>query len=261
MPTVSIIMPCHNNALMIGEAIASVVSQTLIDWELLICDDESSDNSLDIAETWSSKDERIIVLKNRFKKGAPGARNTSLTAASGKYIAFLDADDVWYPQKLEKQIHHMEETGNLFCLSYYDVMNELGEHSHYVRTPSDISYRLMMYSNFIPCLTAIYNSDILGKVAQPNIRKRNDYALWLTLFEKQGLKNASAVTEVLASYRQNSYGLSSSAKDSLKYYFICLRQYANRSYVAALYFSSMYLLIVLLKKKAPSLYNYLVSRM
>lgn len=245
---------------MIDEAIASVVSQTFIDWELLICDDGSSDGSLDIVGTWSSKDERIIVLENRFEKGAPGARNSSLSAARGKYIAFLDADDVWYPQKLEKQIHHMEETGSLFCLSYYDVMNEAGEHSHQVQTPSDISYRLMMYSNFIPCLTAIYNSHILGKVAQPNIKKRNDYALWLTLFEKNGLINASTVTEVLASYRQNSYGLSSSATDSLKYYFICLRQYANRSVISALYFSSIYLLIVLLKKKTPSLYNYLISR-
>ena len=154
----------------------------------------------------------------------------------------------------------MEETGSLFCLSYYDVMNQAGEHSHKVQTPSDINYRLMMYSNFIPCLTAIYNSHILGRVPQPNIMKRNDYALWLTLFEKNGLRNASAVTDVLASYRQNSYGLSSSAIASLKYYFICLRQYAKRSVISALYFSLIYLLIVLVKKKVPSLYNYLVSR-
>ena len=164
----------------------------------------------------------------------------------------------WYPQKLEKQINIWKKQKPILLI-VLRCHNQAGEHSHKVQTPSDINYRLMMYSNF-SCLTAIYNSHILGRVPQPNIMKRNDYALWLTLFEKNGLRNASAVTDVLASYRQNSYGLSSSAIASLKYYFICLRQYAKRSVISALYFSLIYLLIVLVKKKVPSLYNYLVSR-
>ena len=96
MICVSILMPCFNNELFLEEAIASVVEQNYTDWELLICDDGSADGSIQIAERWASKDQRIKVLKNKFEKGAPGARNTSLAAACGKYIAFLDADDVWY---------------------------------------------------------------------------------------------------------------------------------------------------------------------
>jgi teichuronic acid biosynthesis glycosyltransferase TuaG len=256
---VSIIMPCYNAEQFLESAILSVIGQDLQDWELLICDDGSADLSKEIMEKWSERDARIKVLENRYDIGAAGARNTSLDVACGRYIAFLDADDIWHPSKLKKQIQHMKATGSSFCLSYYDVMDEAGEYCYTMKTPSVITYRHMMYSNFIPCLTAVYDSAAIGKVKQPNIKKRNDYALWLTLFRERGVVSATAVCESLASYRQNNYGLSSSGLDALRYYYVCLRKYAGRTLFSSIYFSSLYLAIVLIKKIAPKIYNYVVS--
>lgn len=260
-PQVSIIMPCYNAADYLAEAVQSIRAQIFEDWELLICDDSSTDSSLEIAKKVSAEDKRITVLQNRFNRGAPGARNTCLDFARGRYIAFLDADDSWHPQKLAKQIDHMLKTGSVFCVSYYDVMDADGVHSHGVQTPAKITFRHMMYSNFIPCLTAIYDSQALGKVPQPDIKKRNDFALWLMLFTEKGVECATSVPESLASYRQNGYGLSSSRRDALFFYFICLREYAGRTFISALYFSLIYLIIVTIKKRFPPIYNYLAIRL
>lgn len=259
-PLVSIIMPCFNAEKFVGEAISSVIKQGFQDWELLVCDDGSTDSSRKILDDFSEADARITVLENQYDNGAPGARNSCLDVALGRFIAFLDADDIWYPDKLEKQIRYMIETGSHFCFSYYDVMNEKGEHLHIVKAPSRINFRHMMFSNFIPCLTAVYDSDALGKVKQPNIKTRNDFALWLKIFQYQGLESATAIAESLASYRQNSYGLSSSRLDALKYYFICLREHAHRSFFSSVFFSAIYLGIVLLKKRYPKIYNYFVLK-
>lgn len=253
-------MPCFNSERYLDEAIRSVVMQEFRDWELIICDDGSNDNSKQIAESWAQGDLRIKVLENRFEKGAAGARNSCLDIAQGRYIAFLDADDVWSPKKLEKQIQHMQKTGSCFSVTHYDVMDESGRIRHEVMTPKAITFSLMMYSNFIPCLTAVYDSLALGKVPQPNIKKRNDYALWLTLFRNIGCDKATSVPENLASYRQNNYGLSSSGRDALFFYFICLRKYAGRALLPSLYFSFIYLAIVLIKKQFPKIYNYIVIR-
>ena len=171
-----------------------------------------------------------------------------LTSASGRYIAFLDADDFWHAEKLEKQIDHMKSTGSVFCVSYYNVIDENGEQGHIIKTPAKITFAHMMYSNFIPCLTAVYDSMATGKVPQPNI-KRNDFALWLTLFHVRAVKQATSIPVSLASYRQNSYGLSSSKRDALVFYFICLRKYGGRSFFSSLCFSLVYMLIVVLKKE------------
>ena len=252
---VSIIMPCYNVANFIDVAILSVINQTYRNWELLICDDASNDGSAELAEEWAIKHGQIFFMSNKFAKGAAGARNTCLGVARGRYIAFLDADDLWYPDKLTKQIDHMISTGSSFCVSYYDVMDEDENYRYSVKTPKNITQRHMMYSNFIPCLTAIYDSRFLGKVPTPNIKKRNDYALWLTLFCERGLEKATSVPYSLASYRQNGYGLSSSGYESLIFYYLCLRKYAGRTIFLSLYFSMIYLTIILVKKRFPNIYN------
>ena len=257
---VSVIMPCYNAELYIELAITSVVNQSFKEWELLICDDNSSDESLQIARKWAEKDSRIKVISNKFDKGAPGARNSCLEEACGRYIAFLDSDDIWNNNKLETQISHMQKNGSCFSVSYYDVINEQGRHSHVIKTPREITFRGMMYSNFIPCLTAIYDSQTLGKVVQPNVKKRNDYALWLTLFREKGVVKATSVPDVLASYRQNDYGLSSSKVDALRYYFICLRNYGGRTRISSIYFSAAYLILTLIKKRTPMIYNLIITR-
>ena len=259
-PIVSIIMPCFNSEHHLDQAIMSVVQQSFKNWELLICDDNSSDSSLIIAQRWVKRDPRIQLLRNKFGKGASGARNSCIHEASGRFIAFLDSDDFWKFDKLEKQISHMDETGSSFSISYYNVIDDSGRFMHCVKTPRKVTFSLMMFSNFIPCLTAVYDSSVLGKVFQPDIEKRNDYALWLTLFSEKGVQSATVIPEPLAFYRQNSYGLSSSKVDALKFFFICLQRYGGRNSIASFYFTSFYLLLSIFKKLFPSIYNLFVVR-
>lgn len=258
---VSILMPSFNSEKYIERAIISVVSQSYERWELLICDDGSSDSSNEIAAKWAARDERIIALKNNRNKGAAGARNTCLNVARGRYIAFLDSDDFWHKSKLKKQIAYMKSFGCPFSYSYYDVIDESGMFLHTIKTPQELSLKHLSVSNFIPCLTVIYDSFILGKVEQPSIKKRNDFALWLNIFHKSDFTIASCIPESLASYRQNSYGLSSDKKDALKYFTLCLIRYGKHSRLSSLFLSGVYLVIVLVKKKLPALYNWAVVKL
>ena len=258
---VSVLMPSFNSEEYLEQAIASVVSQSYERWELLICDDGSSDSSSEIAVKWSVRDERIIALKNCKNKGAAGARNTCLNVARGRYIAFLDSDDFWHQSKLEKQIAYMKSSGCIFSYSYYDVIDESGMFLHTIKTPREVTLNHLSVSNFIPCLTVIYDSFVLGKVEQPYIKKRNDFALWLKIFHQSGFTNASCIPESLASYRQNSYGLSSGKKDALKYFTLCLIRYGKHSRLSSLFFSGLYLVVVLLRKKFPTFYNWVVIKL
>lgn len=257
---VSILMPSFNSEDYLDQAITSVVNQTYGNWELLICDDSSSDNSFIIAKKWASRDSRIRVLKNIKTKGAAGARNTSLQVAQGRYIAFLDSDDFWHKDKLQIQIKHMESTGSPFSFTYYNVIDETGSFLHTIKTPSKLTLKHLSVSNFIPCLTVVYDSLRFGKVQQPDIEKRNDFALWLTIFSRGDFTSGSCVKKSLATYRQNSYGLSSGKKDALKYFVICLVRYRKHSLFLSVFLSGFYLFIVFMKKKFPKLYNWAVIK-
>tara|TARA_A100001015_G_C14332996_1_gene460074 strand:+ start:63 stop:482 length:420 start_codon:yes stop_codon:yes gene_type:complete len=121
---VSIIMPVFNSSKFLGSAIESVLVQTYHEWELIICDDGSTDNSVSIAKNYAFRDSRISVIQNKNDRGAPGARNSCLDVASGRYIAFLDADDLWLKNKLELQISFMESNNYTFVYSYHQVIDE-----------------------------------------------------------------------------------------------------------------------------------------
>jgi teichuronic acid biosynthesis glycosyltransferase TuaG len=257
---VSIIMPVFNSSRFIGSAIFSVLEQTYQDWELIICDDESSDNSLVIAQEFSVSDSRISVIENRYSKGAPGARNSCLDVAEGRYIAFLDADDLWIPSKLELQIAFMSSNNYSFSYSYHQIMNENGDFVSECRAPESVDARLMRVSNFIPCLTAVYDSYVLGKVYQPFILKRNDFALWLKILNSGKVQRAYCLPVSTAQYRANSYGLSSNKLDALKYFNRCLTEYGNCNLFEACIYSSLYLLVVVIKKKLNFLYNFFVVK-
>lgn len=258
--TVSIIMPCFNSETFIEESIKSVINQTYADWELLICDDDSDDNSKSIIKSYQNVDTRIRLITNHYSKGAPGARNSCLDMAKGRYIAFLDSDDIWLPEKLNKQLNFMDEKKSSFSFSYYQTMNEEGIIEGVYKSPRVVGIEKMLLSNFIGCLTAIYDSQVLGKFYQPEIKKRNDYALWLIMFrQKRGLK-AHCLTEVTSKYRVNSYGLSSNKLSAFKYYRICLRKFASLGEIQINLLCGFYLMILLFKKKFPKIYNYFVSK-
>jgi glycosyltransferase involved in cell wall biosynthesis len=251
-------MPCYNSATVIAEAIDSVLDQTFQDWELLICDDSSSDGSVNIIKQYSALDSRIILIENSCGKGAAGARNSSLKAANGRYIAFLDSDDKWCTNKLELQVLAMK-TGAVFSFSSYYVMSEVGNILGVVSAPSFIKRRRMLFANFIGCVTAMYDSEYFGKVSQPMIEKRNDYALWLTMLAAKECANLYSISVPLAYYRTNSYGLSSNKLDAVRYYWICIRTYASVGRFKASGLLFVYFIIIFLKKMSPTFYNSLVS--
>lgn len=258
---VSVIMPAFNAGKFIDQAIQSVFDQSFTNWELLICDDGSVDGSKQIAESWASKDPRIIVLKNKFERGAAGARNTCLDFAQGRYIAFLDSDDVWLPGKLEKQIQFMTDKKQPFVFGYCENMSERGDLISTTKAPASVSLRKLLFSNFIPCLTVVYDSEILGKVYQPDIRRSNDFALWLKILkENEGLE-VRCYPEVVARYRVNSYGLSANKVSGIEYFYLCLRQYAGLNKATSGFCTFLAIGFKVLKTLSPRMYNLVVTEL
>lgn len=257
---VSIIMPAFNSAQFIRAAIESVLSQTYQDWELIICDDRSTDDTLKIAQEYSHRDCRISVIKNMHNKGAPGARNSCLDVAKGRYIAFLDADDLWLPSKLTLQISFMSDHGYSFVYSYYDVMDESGKIRSQCKAPGSVNAKFMKLSNFIPCLTAVYDRNVVGNIYQPDLKKRNDYALWLKILNSGKVTRAHCFPKSTAQYRSNSYGLSSDKRDALKYFHRCLIEYGNCTLGVSYIYCALYLATMLIKKKCNFIYNFIIVR-
>jgi len=260
MVDVSIIMPCFNSSKYLDESVRSVLNQSYKSWELIICDDGSTDSSMQIAEKWARRYEKIYSLRNKFEKGAAGARNTCLSVARGRYIAFLDADDIWLPFKLERQINFMADKKHPFVFGYCENISEQGDLISTTISPAVVSFRKLLLSNFIPCLTVIYDSKVLGKVYQPYIKKRNDFALWLRILGDHQDVKAFCYPETIARYRVNSYGLSANKLSGIKYFYRCLRQYGGLGVGAAGFYTFSAIGFKALKTVSPQLYNFVVTK-
>lgn len=199
-PLVSIITPCFNAQNFIEETIKSVRAQTYTNWEMIICDDVSSDDSRNIIEKHIKEDSRIKLIKLDKNSGAAVARNTAIKAAKGKYIAFLDSDDLWIPQKLEKQVAFMLENDIVFSFTEYSLISENGKDlGKIIKIPDYIDYRGLLKNTIIGCLTVMLDIEKLGKVQMPLIRTRQDFALWLSIL-RDGHK-AYGIHEALSKYR------------------------------------------------------------
>lgn len=203
---VSIIMPTYNCGEFIGQSIESVLNQTLKDWELIIIDDCSMDDTEKIVKKYAKQYPQIHYQKLKYNSGPAVARTEAIRLAKGEYVAFLDSDDVWFPYKLEKQINFMKEKDVDFSCTGYECMNEFGESLHYALIPpNEISYmKCIMLSNPIGNLTVMYNQAVLGKFEVPLIQKRNDFALWLQILKKTD--KCYGVQEVLGCYRLGRKG-------------------------------------------------------
>ena len=207
---VSIIMPSFNTAPYIAESIRSVMAQTYTDWELIIVDDASTDNTGDVVSSlMSSRTSSAITnslnihyLKNDRNRGAAYSRNRALREARGKYIAFLDSDDLWAPDKLEKQIAFMEKNGYAFSYTRYGEMDENGNSTGTtVSGPKHIT-KTGMYNYCWPgCLTVMCDRDVVGDIQIADIRKNNDYAMWLKIVRKA---DCYLLAENLATYRKRT---------------------------------------------------------
>ena len=231
---VSIITPAFNSGKYISETIQSVISQTYVNWELIIVDDCSTDDSLTMAQQFAATDSRIQVFSLEKNSGTGVARNYALSKVKGKYIAFLDADDVWLPEKLTKQVAYLKQNNVFFTFSFYDCMDEDGNNlKKTVQSPKILSYRQLFFCNYVGNLTGIYDADYFGKITIDKTRKRQDWILWLTILKK--LKVARPVPESLAIYRVRDNSISTSKTALLQHNYLVYRNFHRLNIVASLF--------------------------
>ena len=245
---VSIIMPNYNCQKFLPETLESVLNQTYPNWELLIVDDRSTDSSVEIINSYAEKDSRIKLIINQKNSGAAYSRNVALRAAKGKWIAFLDSDDLWLPEKLERQIAFMEENGYNFSFTKYAHIDENSKRTGEVVTgPKKVTKRKMFRYCYLGCLTVMYNSEVVGLLQiSDGISKRNDYALWLKACKKA---TAYYLGETLAMYRKRVGSISHQSKLSLiKYHYRLFRFSENKNALSAFYYTCKNLFFGLFKK-------------
>ncbi|TXI68625.1 glycosyltransferase family 2 protein [Flavobacterium sp. UBA6195] len=213
---VSIITPSYNSAKFIAETIQSVQNQTYQNWEMIIVDDGSSDETENVVLSIIQKDNRIQFHKLSQNSGPAVARNTGIEKASGDYMTFIDADDIWFPTFIENNIKTIQETGIPFVFSSYKRANEQLEfvYSDFI-VPNKVSYSDILKSNSISCLTAFVDIKKLGKKYMPLIRKRQDMGLWLNYLKVIPFAHGIQKTQAIYRIRENS--LSRKKSDLIKY--------------------------------------------
>lgn len=207
-PLVSVITPAFNAERFIHETIESVLAQTYNNWEMIIVDDCSTDNTKQIVQSYAAKDNRIKLFTLDKNSGSGVARNKAMDESKGRFIAFLDSDDMWLPEKLERQISFMLANGIAFSFTKYVRMQEDGTITNAItEAPATVEYDTLMKHCVIGCLTVVLDRSKIGEQRMLEIRTRQDYAFWLSL-TRQGF-NAYGLPEVLAKYRLVENSISS----------------------------------------------------
>lgn len=235
---VSVIMPMHNSERYITEAIESVLAQTYTNWELLVIDDGSTDHSREMVEEYVQKDNRISLLTNENHTGLPGTpRNLGIQHAQGKYIAFLDSDDIWLPEKLAQQIALFKDNRTAVVYSDYEKINEQGiRAARIVSAPRYTDYKRLLSGNVIGNLTGIFDAEKVGKKYYLDIH-HEDYAFWLSILRKGYMaKNTNTIT---ALYREHSSSISSKKWRNITWQWNIYRNVEHISYIrSVMYFIS-----------------------
>ncbi|TKF34097.1 glycosyltransferase family 2 protein [Vibrio kanaloae] len=242
---VSIIMPAYNSEAVIRESINSVICQTYSNWELVICDDGSTDNTGLILKEYNEKDPRVKVISNvSGVKGAASARNCALNVSTGRYISFLDSDDTWLSRKLELQLGAMNEGNYSVSHSSYIRVDENGKELNKVKCMELVTYKDQVKSNRIPNLTGVYDRDSIGLILQNNIG-HEDYDMWLEILSKA---DSVGIQEPLANYRVSSTSLSSNKIKAAIWHFKILNKQDNISFIFKVYYYYCYIFNALLKR-------------
>ena len=212
-PLVSIITPAYNSSEFIGETIESVINQKYKNWELLIVDDCSIDDTLSIINNYIKQDSRIKLIRLSLNSGHPSIpRNEAIKASKGKYISFLDSDDIWYPEKLSRQIQKMESDSLLFTHMSYAICDQKGQLKSYIfRVKNLMSYYDLLKVNGVGCLTAVYNAQILGKLYFKPYAGQEDFIYWIQICKTIG--KIHGIEDVQSVYRLREHSVSS---DKLK---------------------------------------------
>ena len=230
-----------NSEAFISETISSVINQTYKNWELFLIDDFSTDKTLEIVNQFLSQNPNIKLIENNFNSGATISRNKGIEASQGEYIAFLDADDLWKPEKLEVQIKFMQTENSDISFSSYEQINETGNPlNKLVKVLPELTYQKQLKSNYIGNLTGMYNAKVLGKIKAPNLRKRQDWLLWLAAIKKSG-KPAKGIEASLAFYRVRNDSMSSNKINLLKYNYLVYRKGLGFSILKSVYYMLIFL--------------------
>lgn len=204
-PLFTVVTPVRNAVATLAEAVASVRAQTLADWEMLVVDDGSSDGSAALARRLAAEDPRVRAMALPAPRGAAAARNAAIRAGRGRHVAFLDADDRWRPGKLAAQAAALAAGAGLVFTAYQRI-DRAGRPLSRVDVPARLTYAEALKGNAICCSTAAYDSEIFGRAEMPDLPRRQDYGLWLTLLRR--IPAAQGLPEVLLDYRVTPGSLS-----------------------------------------------------
>lgn len=247
MGLVSIIMPSYNTAEFIEQTIKSVLAQTYKNWELIIVDDCSTDNTDEAVEQFLT-DKRIKYLKNKHNSGAAVSRNRALREVKGKWIAFLDSDDLWMPEKLMLQIMFMKKHNFYFSYTNYSEIDESGKPNGVTVTgPKRITQTGMFNYCWPGCLTVMYDVSKIGLVQIEDIKKNNDYAMWLKVCKKT---DCYLLDEILASYRKRNGSISNHGYfELIKWHYRLYRKVEKQSVILSLFSTGRNLVFGFYKKK------------
>lgn len=245
---VSIITPTYNASEYLAQTIESVCKQTYPAWELVLIDDASTDNTLEIAQSYASNDPRIIVLQMSENSGMAEAINRGCEVANGQYIAFLDSDDLWHSQKLEKQVELMDAKDcAISCTSYVQISVDGTKEGRLFKAKDKVDYSRVLLDCPVGHSTVMYDVSKLGKQRVPNIRKRSDDALWLQILRQEpyiwGLK------ETLVKYRVRGKSLSSNKFTLVKYHWKLYREIEHMNVFSSVYHIVLWGFIKLLRIK------------
>ncbi|MHC0552933.1 glycosyltransferase family 2 protein [Salinicoccus sp. CNSTN-B1] len=241
-PTVSVITPAYNAERFIRDAIHSVLDQTYTDWEMIIVDDRSTDRTVDYITAMQQKDARIRLIALEENSGSAVARNTAIENARGRYIAFLDSDDRWLPEKLAHQLRFMQEKDIAFSFTSYERTLEDGTPTGYLsKTPKKVDWDALMKRCVIGCLTVMLDTKKTGEVRMVNIRTRQDYALWLEL-TRRGF-TAYGLNKTLAWYRVVGGSISSNKWKAAKRNWYLFRNIESQSLISTIWYFSHYAMI------------------
>lgn len=244
---VSIITPTFNAEKFIRATIESVQNQSYQKWEMILVDDASTDKTIAIIKEFAQKDNRIKLTELSKNSGNGFARNVALEKAIGKYIAYLDADDLWFPMKLEKQIQFLKTNNLPFTFSFYDCIDEEGNSlTRRVEAPLELTYDQLFFCNYVGNLTAIYDVDFFGKVVIEATQKRQDWRLWLTILKQ--IEVTKPVPEILALYRIRKDSISASKFKLIKHNFGVYRNFHRFNFVFSILLMTRFLFTQLIIK-------------
>lgn len=239
MSKVSVITPAYNASLYLEETVKSVQSQTFTDWEMIIVDDCSTDDTYKVAQELAKSDERIIVGQNEKNSGVAVTRNKALDMASGDYIAFLDSDDLWLPDKLFKQLKFMDDGGYALSYTAYQKFDsQTGEKGKVMRAPLTMSARRIYGDTSIGCLTVMVNRKMVGPFHMPELSHMEDNITWQEILKRGYV--AHMLNEVLALYREGNTSLTNSKKKAARQQWDVYRKYYGFSGVKSLYYFFRY---------------------